>query len=89
MKNAIIDRDLLLDMSDLEATTSQKEMKSRWLKDCTMPVLFQFHLRSQMSFKTITVVFMKKMIVEQLRKMLITLFWQLDMVFKEVSLTGM
>ncbi len=88
-KNAIIDRDLLLDMFDSEATTSPREMKTRWLKDCTMPVLFQFHLRWQMSFKTITVAFMKKMTVEQLLKMLITLFWQLDMVFKVVFLIGM
>jgi hypothetical protein len=80
LENVSSEETLLLDMLISVASTLLKEIKTKWLRDYTMLVQFQFHLKLLMILSIIKVVFSAKLDVELLIKMLIMLFWQLDMV---------
>lgn len=74
MELVSLEEALLLDMPDLEATISPKEIKPSLKKDCTMLDQSLFHSKSLVDSKTMYLEFIKFQIVEKLLMMLITLF---------------
>lgn len=86
---AFSENQLLLDMSDTEASTSLKEMKSNSPKDSTTSDLFQFLSKLSQASRITTAESMLSVTAVNLLKMLIMLFWQLVMDKKMERSSGM
>ena len=89
MENVCSEKILLLDMLVSEVITLHKVTKTNLLKDCIMQVLLRFLFKSLTTLWIIKVVFLVKLDVELLIKMLIMLYLLLDMVYKMENLSGM